>query len=72
MTNEEFRREYERLVGKVNEKIKASNDFVEKDTDPTRPGRDEEFEALQSEVKIAVHELEELWRKVRTGEIKLG
>jgi hypothetical protein len=72
MTNEEFRREYERLTSKVNEKIKESNEFVEGDTDPNRPGRDEEFADLQGKVKSAVHELEELWRQVRTGEIKLG
>jgi len=47
------------------------NRFTKND-DPNRPGRDEQFAQVQHDLKEAMVELEEFWRKFRAGEVQVG
>ncbi|WP_395603721.1 hypothetical protein AB4P91_22415 [Pseudomonas sp. B21128] len=70
MNKREWLDEYGRLVREMMTKAEASNRYAKHD-DPNRPGRDEEFARVQEELMVAMHELEEFWRKFHSGQITL-
>ncbi|MBX7277486.1 hypothetical protein K2E96_14375 [Pseudomonas sp. ERGC3:05] len=71
MSDQEFLSEYGRLVRNIQEKAAASNRFTTND-DPNRPGRDEQFAQVQHDLKEAMIELEDFWRKFHAGEFQVG
>ncbi len=66
MSDQKMLSDYGKLVRNLQDKASASDRFVKND-DPSRPGRDEEFSRVQEDLKHAMHELEEFWRKVNAG-----
>ncbi|MGX1127352.1 hypothetical protein [Pseudomonas sp. HLS-6 TE3448] len=71
MKDQEFLAEYGRLVCEVQAKAAAADRYAKHD-DPNRAGRDEEFARVQEELMVAMHNLEEFWRKVHSGQIQLA
>lgn len=71
MNNSEWQNEYGRLVRDMMAKAEVSDRYAKHD-DPNRLGRDEEFAKIQEELMVAMHNLEEHWRKLFSGEITSG
>lgn len=70
MKEQEWRDQYGSLVREMMTKAQAADRYAKNDN-PSRPGRDEEFARVQEELMVAMHNLEEFWRKLHTGQITL-
>ena len=70
MKKQEWRDEYGRLVREMMTKAEASDRYAKRD-DPNRPERDQEFARVQEELMVAMHNLEEFWKKFHSGQVTL-
>ncbi|WP_281690784.1 hypothetical protein [Pseudomonas sp. PARCl1] len=68
MKSSEWHSEYSRLVRDMMGKAEAADRYA-KTADHLRSAHDEKFANLQEELKVAMHNVEEHWRKLFSGQV---
>jgi len=68
MKTSEWQSEYGRLVRDMMEKAEASDRYA-KNGDHFLSAHDEKFAKLQEELMVAMHNLEEHWKKLYSGQV---
>ncbi|MGE8045185.1 hypothetical protein [Pseudomonas alabamensis] len=68
MNTSEWQSEYGRLVRDMMAKAEAADRYA-KNGDHLLSARDEKFAKVQEELMVAMHNLEEHWKKLHSGQV---